>query len=391
MKKKILLVVMMSFSWSLSYGSIPGCFDGPADHPDRGWIIPGILRTRLCENSNTDFETVIDRTYILKSKKSFGKGKYRRNTKSNNNPLLDIKIDKEDLLTLFAPGNRRIFYETAYDTTNTIIMDVGYANQDTQYWSIPTLDFVSRRHVESIDSSQSPFKADFPDANLVYKTLESASGDTSYSHYYIDDNILTERGLAGESNGNPFFLEQFETQAFLPIEFGWDIEETTTSYWFTDDLDSLVETKHLSMDANGILTPINEEPVEAVIAYLVHTYEFYKDGEVTEAGYYDAFVWFTREGHWIIGYLAENAPTEGVTEFVQFSYDKNIIQCPTSQDLGINLPIATYKAQNEINSAAQLSSGPIQFLASQGIHLKRGFSTNGEFSAIISDTPCNED
>ena len=304
------------------------------------------------------------------------------------NPELDISIDSLDMAQLFALGTRRVRWET--DTVNSIFIDVGYAVEDTQFWSIPNLNLVTGFPAESIDPALSPFVDSFPGTNVVLKTSNQAGTESIYAHYKLDADDFLQLGFGHDVSPDPYLIDWFETEAFLPIECGWEIEETiTTEFAFDPQIDSIIEFKYLTVHSTGMMTPINEEPVPAVLAYLEYDYEEWKDGVIIYTEIYDAFIWFSTEGHRIIGYLADGSPLEGVAEFEFIQYEKNILPCDVNQDIGVDPFAGTYSAQDKIASGASISNGPIQFVAAQEIELKAGFFIDTEFDAIIDIDPCN--
>jgi hypothetical protein len=332
------------------------------------------------ENHNDN----ITRTYLTK-KILMDAGLHGR----RSNSTFPVYIDEQDMMDLLAPGGRRVFWAT--DTGSTIHIDVGYATGDTQYWSMPNLDFIGGFSGESIDPSLSPFIDSFAGANVVFRTYLPFEEDSSYSHYQLSPDDFLQLGVGRANMGSPILLDWFETKAFLPIEAGWLIEETITTTWTNIDpeVDSIVEYKTLSVDAAGFMTPMGEQAVPTVLSFLEYERQSYKDGIVTDSASYEAFIWFSTEGHRIIGFLEEGAPLEGVTQFSKVYYEKNIKPCGSQIDLGIDPFAGTLKAQNQIISSAELTHPPVQFISSQNIELNPGFSAISDFEAVTVSDPCN--
>lgn len=336
---------------------------------------------------------LLERTFLKKlrsQKHTTLKRPSKGRNKNMTNPLLELSLDSAHMAALFAVNNTRVQISSGYDTLNTISMDVGDASVDTQYWNIPAFDVDSSIVIQSIDTMDNPYQEFYPNSNYVFKTIQADPGDDRYAHYTLTSEEFTQDGLGVDNLGDPYILEVFETEAFLPIEFGWEISETVTTYWdFNPDIDSSVRERVLVLDATGMLTPINEDPVPAIVAFQTVDYKRYKDGIVIDSGFADSFVWFSEAGHMLIGYLKDHAPTEGETEFTKFIYEKNIMACPPNQDLGIDLYPGEFKAQNKIASGAALMQGPIQFVAGNEIELKSGFSAHQELNLFIDSDPCN--
>jgi len=346
-----------------------------------------------CNNCRNFKGQELERTFLKKlnaqKHETFKRVSKGRN-KSMDNPILQLSLDSAHMAALFSISNTRVRIESNLDTLNTITMDVGDASVDTQYWDIPAFDIATSSATQSIDIIDNPFQALYPNSNYVFKTINASPGDDVYSHYTMTSETLTQDGIGAENQGSPFIFDLFETEAFLPIEFGWEISEVVTTYWdFDPNIDSSISKKVLVLDATGILTPINEDSVPAIIAFVTVDQKRYKDGTVVDSGFTDSFVWFTAEGHMLTGILKDHAETEGETEFVKFIYEKNIIACPPNQDLGLDLYPGTYRAQNQIRSGANLTQGPIHFVAGNEIELKNGFATNGELNLMIDSDPCS--
>lgn len=335
-------------------------------------------------NRSGNPKNIIERTF--KSPKS----KHTTQKMASNclNPDLDISIDSTDMADLLAVGNIRLFIQKT-DTAITN-MDVGLASEDTQFWQMPIINYSSGLVLESIDPNQSPYINDFDTSNVVYAGIDPAVNDSVYVHYQTSAEDILQLGVGNNNLGDPYILDWFETEAFLPIECGWEILETITTFWaFDPEIDSLVENKDLVTQSTGMFTPINEDPVPAILLFLQYDFEEYKDGLIIESGGYNAMIWFTTSGHKITGYLDDGAPTEGITQFAGFTYDKNIHTCPPVQDFGLGLPEGTYAAQDLIKSAAALTQGPIQFVSGQDIELKNGFASTNELNLFIDPDPCN--
>ena len=371
---RLLIFILVAFNVNIGHSTVQYCWE-----PNCG---------------STSFNVIaIERTFLKKirsQKHSTTKQPSKGRNKSMANPLLEFSLDSAHMAALFAVNNTRIRIASEYDTIKTISMDIGDASVDTQYWDIPDFDIFSSTVAQSIDTIDNPYQEFYPNSNYVFKTIQAAPGEDMYSHYTMTSEGLTQDGIGADNQGNPFILDLFETEAFLPLEFGWEISEVVTTFWdFNPDIDSSIRKKVVVLDATGILTPINEDPVPAIIALMSVDYQVFKDGIVIDSGFADSFVWFSEVGHMLTGYLKDHADTEGETEFVKFIYEKNIIACPPNQDLGLDLYPGDFRAQNQISSAAQLTQGPIQFIAGNDIELKSGFQTNSELNLMIDPDPCN--
>ena len=335
------------------------------------------------KNNIRNNKHMIERTFIKVQKRSLS-----RTPGDCINPDLVISIDSQDMADLFSIGTRRIRWET--DSISSIFINVGMAVEDTQYWSFPNLDLINGFSAECIDPTLSPYVDSFPGTNVVLQTTNLGGTESIYSHYKLGADDFLQLGYGYDVSPDPYLIDWFETEAFLPIECGWEIEETiTTEFAFDPDIDSIIEFKYLTVHSTGMMSPLNEDPVPAVLAYLEYDYEEWKDGEIVYSELYDAFIWFSVEGHRIIGYLAEGSPLEGVAEFEYIQYEKNILPCESNLDIGVDPLAGTFTALDKIKSGATISNGPIQFVAAQEIELKKGFSTSAEFEVIINSDPCN--
>lgn len=346
---------------------MPGCSDGCYDPP-------------APFNSNNE----IRRTYLLDKKVSFNKTFSRNSTQE-----LPVSINEQDILNMFSLGNRSIRRQSADGSITSI--DVGTASTDTQFWFFPQIDFIEGEYSISIDPSTAPYADSFAGTNIVHKGYSTADQDTIYTHYKLDSNELVKLGHAIDDGSTLTLLDWFDSEAFLPIETGWEIDETITTLWsYNTTVDSIVQHKTLSVDATGMMTPFGENPVPAVLSFVEYEFTAYKDGVVFSEEVYDAFVWFSTEGHRVYGILQDGAPVEGVTQFSKIVYERYVKPCGGNLDLGIDPFDGEFKAQNDLVSAADLVNSPIQFVAGNGVELKSGFSTNGEFEAVTNGDPCNE-
>ncbi len=351
-----------------------------------GQMVCGLSMYWLCPDGigrSTGNQKSLERTFKPKSKHIT-----QRLAADCLNPELEVSIDSTDMSELMAVGNIRLYGE--FRDTAGFNMDVGVASEDTQFWQMPILDLSRTQVFESIDPADSPYFLDFDTSNVVFAGVDSTVNDSIYVHYQTNAEEVLKLGLGNNNQGDPYILDWFETKAFLPIECGWEIMETITTEWaFDPEIDSLVEVKNVVTQSTGMFTPINEAPVPAVLLYVDYDYAEWKDGLKIDSSSYRSMVWFTANGHTITGYLAEGAPREGNTTFQAITYDKNIQTCPPDQDLGIDLPPGTYRAQNTIESAASLTQGPIQFIAGQELELKNGFTSTNELSLFVDPDPCN--
>jgi hypothetical protein len=326
---------------------------------------------------------MIKRTFVKQEKRSTS-----RSPSDCINPDLVVSIDSANMAELFAWGGRRISYDIAPGSSTFI--NVGYAVEDTQYWSMPNLIFQTGFTGESIDPALSPFIDSFPGTNVVFRNGPQTSVDATFVHYQSGTDDFLQLGFGYNNGGNPYLIDWFETEAFLPIECGWEIEETiTTIFSYDPEIDSITEDKYLTVHSTGMLTPINEEAVPAVLAYLEYEYNEWKNDSIVATEIYEAFIWFSTVGHRVIGYLAEDSPLEGLAEFTDITYEKNIEPCALDLDIGVDPFSGIFKAQNQIISGANISHGSIQFVAGNSVELKAGFSAAGEFEAIIDADPCN--
>ena len=326
----------------------------------------------------------IERTF-LKNKKH--KVRKKRNAYYKNNNTT-VSIDSADIAGLFALGNKRISSITA--DGSVVEINVGDTSGNAQLWHMPDLTFVVSQIIESIEPNETPDIDFFTSSNLVYRAIETTNQDTNHIYYEITNEDILRLGEGHSNQGDPYLIDWFDTEAFLPIEKDWQILDTITTSWaFNPDIDSLVESKDLITVSDGILIPFNEDSVGAVLSCLIYEWAEYKNGIITDSGGYEAMIWFSEQGHWITGFLEPGAPLTGVTQFEYITYGKNIPSCPLTQDLGTVLLPDTYRAQNEIKSGATLTNGPIQFIAGQSIQLKNGFSSSSELNLLIDPVPCN--
>ena len=340
-------------------------------------------------NGHSDKNT-IERTFLKsKSLKSMSKGtrKPKRFIDDCINPELPVVLNREHMEDLMSIGNK---ITRGYTTLDTFFIDVGVAGNDTQYWSFPSLEFENLLTVESIDTSQSGWSFVFPTSNYATRGLDLVTNDTLFAFYEMNDSTFARDGTIREDETTADLLDWYSTLAFLPIECGWIIEETvTTIYPFDPDIDSTVEVKLFTVQSTGMLTPINEDPVKALLGFEAYFIDEYKDGDIIYSNEYESFTWFSEKGHRIIGYLEPGAPYEGVTQFQLITYDVTIPSCPPIHDIGIDPGSGVYTAQNEIMSGASWESSPVEFVTSQEIILKNGFSTSGEMNLLIDPDPCN--
>ena len=301
-------------------------------------------------------------------------------------PDIEISIEKDDMLALLAVGTKRIQSEL---NSAIVTIDVGMAVEDTQFWVIPTINFDYTIGSESIVPSASPFAAQFPGANIVFKNSSTSGSVSNYLHYAVSDEDITLDGVGNKTMIDSYFYHSFETQADFPLQCGTTVEsKTLIQLSYNTDVDSVVETKNLVVQATGMLTPIKESPVKALLSYHDYTSKIYKDGIITDSVGYSVFTWFSVKGHLITGIVKPGSPKEGLVEFVKINYERSIPVCPTSLDLGINLVAGVYKAQTEITCASNVINGPVQFKAASSINLNAGFNTSSEFEALIVADPC---
>ena len=325
----------------------------------------------------------LKRTFLLRKNISF-----HQVHKRNSTQQFPVSIDQQDMLALFSPGNISVQWQT--DDSINLSIDVGIASTDTQFWSFPTIDFIEGKKSVSIDPLTAPYADSFAGSNIVYQGLSSNNQDTFYAYYQLDSLEFLKLGNVVDDGISPILLDLFESEAFLAIEAGWVIDETVTTLWELNTVvDSLVAHKTISVDATGLMTPIGEDPVPTVLSFVEYEFLAYKDGVIFSELVYDAFVWFSTEGHRVYGILEDAAPVEGVTQFSKIIYERYIKPCGDNLDLGIDPLAGEYKAQNQFISSAKLANSPIQFVAGNGVELKAGFSTNGEFEAVTDADPCN--
>lgn len=304
-------------------------------------------------------------------------------------PDIEISIEKADMLTLLALGTKRILLQNNEDIT---MMDVGMISEDTQFWAMPLIDFNSATLSESVLPSVSPFSAEFTQANIVYETTTDQSNAKAYSHYWVNDDDVTLLGLGIQNSQDTFSYASFETEVDFPVQCGTTVmSESNIQLGYNEEVDYIEETKNLVVRSTGFLTPINEPPVKALLSYHDFTSKSFFNGVAMDSVAYGVFTWFSVEGHRITGILKPGSPIEGVAEFINIKYERTILECPPSQDLGLDLLAATYKAQNEITSSGAMLNGPIQFIANSAINLKPGFRTSYEFEALIVADPCIEE
>ena len=327
---------------------------------------------------------IIERTFLKKKPK---KAQSKKAMDPCVFPAIDLTIEKNDMLALMEVGSKRV--SLTLDTSITMI-NVGMASEDTQFWTIPFLDYNTIGITESVQPDSSPFVSSFPGANRVFKSQIFGGARAVYSHFDVNDNDVTLQGNGHISPSDTFDYQSFETEVDFPIQCGVTVDAiTTTQFGFSNDIDSVVETKNLVVRATGMLTPIDEKPVRALLSYHDYTSKVYFNGMVTDSTSYSAFTWFSEVGHRVIGILKPGSPTEGNAEFVSVVYEKTIPVCPTSQDLGTAVDADTYKAQNDLSSSSYIINGPVQFVAGQEINLNSGFTVDTTFTALIDSDPCN--
>ena len=333
-------------------------------------------------HGNSDASSIV-RTFIHSEKKNV-----RRTPGSCINPDLPVYIDELDMQDLLEVGSRRITWSTEPGTITNF--DVGFPGDDIQVWDFNTLNLFEGYAATSIDPSTSPYIDSFPGSNVVFSSLSGPSDDSLYVHYFLDSLEFLQLGFGADNMGSPYVLDWFETEAFLPIECGWEIDETITTIWaFNPDVDSMVEYKNVVLDATGYMTPINEDPVPAVLALVLYDRFEYQNGSVIDSVFYDYFVWFSEEGHRVIGLLTEDSPTDGMVQFTDIVYEKSVKPCGLHLDIGVDPLEGILRAEFQINSAADINHGPIEFIAGESIDLSPGFSTTKEFEAKIEFDPCN--
>lgn len=332
----------------------------------------------------------IERTFLKKLTHEADKIAFQKLLKSSvdicNTPDLPVNITESDMATLFTEGSRRVSW---LDTSLLVNIDIGVESNDTQFWTMPDFDLIAGFSMESIDPDDSPYQDSFPGTNMVYKGLPPGASDTLFFHYELKTDEFSRHGVGVEFENDTFALDWFDTEAFLPINCEFNIEDTVVTVWQgNDDIDSIVEAKFFYPYSTGMLTPVNEDPVPAILGYLEFDYKEYDAGVVVESFDYEAFVWFSEKGHRITAYLADGAPYSGVTQFQWIEYETNIPACPPTQDFGIDMVAGDYRAQNSIKLGGGISNGPIQFVAADSVILKAGFSIDTTFNVLMDADPC---
>jgi len=346
--------------------------------------IPGEEKCKLYQNNCAPGFTdlVLDRTYI--------RTKDEDQNKSFDDcvfPDIDITIDKEAMIALLPIGSQRLTYTA--DTSETMI-DVGMASEDTQFWSIPSIAIDNIQLSEIIDTSLSPFKDSFADVTRVLKSINTNNPNNEiYNHYKIDDDEMLLLGVGLENEGDPYSYHSFAIESDFPLQCGLTVDSRSAIITsFNNDIDSTVEIKTYVVRATGMMKPINEEVVPTLLAEFTLSEQTFKDGQVVDERNYEGFEWFSTKGHRITGILKPGAPKEGMTTFINITYQRSLPACPQSHVLGTDLVANTYRAQDTIQVSSNMIDGPINLIAGQHIDLLEGFTTSAEISAVISAMPC---
>lgn len=206
-----------------------------------------------------------------------------------------------------------------------ITMDVGDIdpNGDSpQTWVMPDLDQFapSSELVNHIDWATTGFENGFPDQTHAFYI---PSGKF-YEFYELNQEELFFYGFGTPNDIDEIdFEDWYLTIAPLPLEWGLDFEGTVIFIYDEDpDYDSLVLVQHYESVADGSLLTYDEGPVDAVKLHFTETITGYKDGEVVDVEAYREVVWYSVEGHYLRGLLAEGASFTGVTSFENMRYQK---------------------------------------------------------------------
>lgn len=283
------------------------------------------------QSFNTDINTiaggetpVFRRTYMQSPPANFGHSTVI-NRRAKPQRSTGVEITYDDLFNHLSPDNVRHTVVAEPISGQTITMDVGQIDPDgetPQNWIMPDLMqyTMTSESVEQIDWASTGFSSGFPDHTHAFYTPSTQF----YEFYEINQDELFFYGLGKLDDADEMvFYDWYLTQAPLPLVWGLDFEGTVVFIYDEDpDYDSLVLVQHYEAVADGSLLTYDEGPVAAVKLHFTETITGYKDGAEVDVEEYREVVWYSVEGHYFRGLLAEGASFTGVTAFEDMRYQK---------------------------------------------------------------------
>jgi hypothetical protein len=245
--------------------------------------------------------------------------------KINQSSSSSIIISYDELSSHLALDKVRqsVIVETSQGQPLTMdVGDIDLNGDSPQTWVMPDLiQFASSSEfVDHIDWSTTGFENGFPGQTHAFYV---PSGDF-YEFYELSQDELFFYGFGTKNEADEVdFEDWYLTIAPLPLEWGLDFEGTVVFIYDEDpDYDSLVLVQHYEAVADGSLLTYDEGPVDAVKLHFTETVTGYKDGAEVDFEEYREVVWYSVEGHYLRGLLAEGASFTGVTAFEDMRYQK---------------------------------------------------------------------
>ena len=269
---------------------------------------------------NQDDETKFQRTYTKRSRSQNRKISGIAQVRNGDAPSIS-KAEFEDHMAL---GKKRIF--KVVPLGNNIPFDVGEFDQDgitAQVWNMPDFDqynVIDNFTIEHITPESSGFEDEFPEATHCFYMAHNNTYE--FGEMAADDLFVLGR-VEVDENDEGDVIDTYLTATPFPLEMGLEFEGIVIIEYTEDpDIDSLIYTQEYIVSGYGILNTYDDGPVEAIKMNYTQTNVDYKDGVVIDSVFLQEIVWYSPEGHYLIGSLVEGAPTSGQTTIGHFEYQR---------------------------------------------------------------------
>lgn len=278
-----------------------------------------------CNNPGTfslmskDGQSAFRRTY--KHQNSFvQKRKFiAAQSRSGNSPVI-TKADFESHMALDI--NRRL---TIIPVGSAVTMDVKGIDEtgdQPQVWDMPDFNLYLpvERNIQHITPESSGYVDEYPETtHSIYQPT-----DGIYRMFELTDDDLFSLGLIIEDeNGDADIWDQYQTLTPVPLEWGIDFEGIVIVEYTEDpEVDSTIVITRTEVVSYGTLNTYDEGPVQALKLHVNLSLMDYKDGQIIDESDKDHIVWYSEEGHYLLGVLDPGSPMTGEVVLTHMQYQR---------------------------------------------------------------------